>query len=301
MRSEQYLDQADGLRRMLMGNQTRMLSIIAGKAGVGRTSITINLAAALARAGKDVLVLDENHAPGNLVDRLMLSSRYDLLDVAHGHCEIQQAVLRSQGYAILSAARAMSGLKQMSATQQARLEQAVTAVSSGVDVLLVDGAVSAGLGSPSSSMVNGISLLVVVDATASGITESYTLIKRLALENAKLNFEIVINRVVDEQAALTVFENMDKVARLHLSARLEYAGYIPLDDRQKRATQLGRSVVEAFPTSPSALAYVALAQQFLNFPVSSDESAESISGMMQSLMRQTRGAAQMVGRDHVYR
>ena len=78
------VDQAEGLRRLLVSNQTRVITVVAGKSGVGRTSMTINLAAALARSGKDVLVLDENHAPNNLLDRLGLYARHDLLDVIQG-------------------------------------------------------------------------------------------------------------------------------------------------------------------------------------------------------------------------
>jgi len=88
-----------------------------------------------------------------------------------------------------------------------------------------------------------------------------------------------------EQAALTVFENMSKVARRNLSARLEYLGYIPSDDRLKCATQLGKSVVEAFPAAVSARSYLELSQKLLRLPVQQDESAVGISGMVQSLIK----------------
>ena len=288
MRTEHGSDQAEGLRRLLVGNQTRIVTVVAGKAGVGRTSMTINLAAALARAGKDVLVLDENHAPNNLLERLMLSAPRDLLDVAQGRCAVQQAVLRAQGFTILPAARAMSALNRLQASEQQRLEQALTEASGGVDVMLVDASLLANPSAPSSSLATGVSLLVVVDATVSGITESYALIKRLALENARLRFEIVVNKVAGSREAMTVFDNMAGVARRHLAARLEYFGYIPLDEKLKRATQLGRAVVEAFPASLSAKAYMELAQKFPHLPIAQHESAGGISSMMQNLMRQMR-------------
>lgn len=303
MRKKNELDQADGLRRLLVGNQTRIVSIVAGKAGVGRTSMAINLAAALARAGKDVLVLDENHAPNNLSGRLMLSGHFDLLDVAQGRCDVHQAVQHKHGFSVLSAARVMSAINQLQLAQQIRLQGALTEVGEKIDVLLVDGALFSGIAAPSSSLAAGVSLLVVVDATASGITESYALIKYLALENAKLNFEIVVNKVNSEKEAMTVFANMEKVSRQHLAASLEYAGYIPYDEKLKRATQLGRAVVEAFPMATSSEAYVGVAQQFLHFPVQLGEPASDLPSMMQSLMRQMHGSGmgQVASRDHVYR
>jgi len=52
MRSDSGVDQAEGLRRLLVRNQTQVITVVAGKAGVGRTSTTINLAAALNAFGQ---------------------------------------------------------------------------------------------------------------------------------------------------------------------------------------------------------------------------------------------------------
>jgi flagellar biosynthesis protein FlhG len=289
MRNEHGMDQAAGLRRLLVSNQTRLITVVAGKAGVGRTSMTLNLASALARSGKDVLVLDENLSPNNLVDRLMLSTQRDLFDVAQGRCTVQQAVAHVQGFSVMSSARAMRALADMAEFDQQRFEQALSEASAGADVMLVDAALLAGQSVISSSLASGVTLLVVVDATASGITESYALIKRLAVENAKLQFEIVINKVASEIEARNVFDNMAKVARRHLAAHLEYLGHIPSDAKLARANQLGRAVVEAFPGSASAKAYMELSQRLLGLPQEqADTQAGGVTAMVKSLLRQMR-------------
>lgn len=286
MRSNIRVDQAEGLRRLLVRNHTQVVTVVAGKPGVGRTSTTINLAAALARSGKEVLVLDENHAPNNFLDHLGLYARYDLLDVVQEKCKPREAVLNTKEFSVLSTARAMYSLAQLKQAEQQRLENALTEVSSGVDVMLVDAAMLVGQAEVSSSLASGVSLLVVVDATTSGITDSYALIKRLALENARFQFEIVLNKVADEQAAMMVFGNMAKVARLNLAARLEYLGYIPYDDKLKRATQLGRSVVEAFPTATSAKSYLELSKKLLRLPMQQNEAGGGVRTIIQNLMSQ---------------
>jgi len=287
MRSNTGTDQAEGLRRLLVRNQTQVITVVAGKPGVGCTSATINLAAALARFGKDVLVLDENHAPNNLLDRLGLYAKHDLLDMVQEKCAPGEAVLTTNGFSVLHTARAMHEFSRLDQIGQQRLEDVLTEVSSGMDVMLVDAARPVmGQAAVSSSMASGAVLLVVADATASGITESYALIKRLALENARSHFEIVVNKVTDEQAAMTVFENMAKVARCNLAARLEYLGYVPRDDRLKRAAQLGRPVVDAFPSAASAKSYLELSQKLLRLPMRQDEAESGVRTIMQSLMMQ---------------
>ena len=129
-------------------------------------------------------------------------------------------------------------------------------MSAASDVLLVNAA----LGLP-----GGI-VLVGVDATASGITQSYAAIKRLAVQHARLQFEIVVKQVASEQVARTVFGNMAKLAQRDLAAELNYLGCIPQDEQQKRAAQMGKPVLEVYPTAASAQAYLSLTQKLLHLP-----------------------------------
>ena len=293
-------DQAEGLRRLLVCNQTQVITVVAGKAGVGRTSATINLAAALASSGKNVLVLDENHAPNNLPVRLGLFATHDLLDVVQGKCKLREAMLSNRGFCILPVARAMHALQRtenrsvaLKHEEQRRLKNALTEASDGVDVMLVDTAIPAlsqiegqiGQTTVSSSLVSGAALLVVVEATPSGITESYALIKRLATQNLHQQFEIVVNKAGNEKAAMTVFENMAKVTRRNLTAHLEYLGYIPFDDRLNYATQLGKPVIEAFPAAASAKSYLKLSQKLLRLQRQQDEAEGGVSAIIQNLMK----------------
>ncbi|ADL55063.1 MinD/ParA family ATP-binding protein [Gallionella capsiferriformans] len=279
-------DQAEGLRRLLVGNRMQVITLVAGKSGMGRTSVTLNLATALASAGRDVLVLDENPAPNNLTDSLGLFARHDLLDVVQGKCQLQDVLLPGKGFAILPVSRLMRALEKLKPVEQKRMEKVLSEVSAGVDVMLVDAAMLSAQGAVSASLASGVRVLVVMDATASGITESYSLIKRLALENARLRFEVVVNKVANEEMARLVFGNMEKVARTKLAARLEYLGYIPQDDRLKRSTQLSRSVVESYPASSSAKSCIALSQSVLQKTMRQDEMEGGISQMMKNLIRQ---------------
>jgi len=313
MRTDSGIDQAEGLRRLLVCNQTQVITVVSGKAGVGRTSVTINLAAALAYSGKNVLVLDENPAPNNLPERLGLFAKHDLLDIAQGKCKLRDALLSNRGVGILPAARAMHALQRSQApgiperamphstfgrpqtegrltalkhAEQQRLESALTEASDGMDVMLVDTATLVGQATISSSLVSGAALLVVVEATPSGITESYALIKRLATANMRQQFEIVVNKAGNEKAAMTVFENMAKVTRRNLPAHLEYLGYIPFDDRLNSATRMEQSVIEAFPSAASAQSYLKLSQKLLRLSMLRDEAEGGVSSIIQNLMRQ---------------
>jgi len=312
MRFDARADQAEGLRRLLVRNHTQVVLLLAGKAGVGRTSTTVNLASALSRLGKAVLVLDENQSSSNIADQLGLHGRYDLLDIAQQKCKSEQALLSKHGFSVLPAARAINALAQMNRSEQRGLGDVLAEVGDSTDVMLVEVAMPVlmqsadlrqcyqqsmvrpmlvsrengmlGLAGVSSGFASGVTLLVVMDATVSGITDSYALIKKLALESACLQFEIVVNRVTDERAARLVFENMAKVALRKLSVRLEYLGCIPRDDRFKHASRYGTPVSEAYPAAVSANSYRDIAQGLLRLPMQKIETGRGVRTAMHSLM-----------------
>jgi flagellar biosynthesis protein FlhG len=286
-----YLDQAAGLRKLLVRSTTQVITVIGARDGLGATSIVTNLAAAFTRCGKDVLVLDENVSHDNVANTLALRPRYDLLHAVHGDKTWQDVILHGVGGAsVLPVARAMQALPKLDGMQRDRLMGALLAAASAKDVVLVDAARDGN--SVCASLSGEEPLLLVLNATATGITEGYALLKQMATHNGRQAFDIVVNKVRDEREALAVFDNISQVARRHLQVQLEYMGFIPLDEHMKRATQACRPVVEAFPSSPAALAMREVAQGLLRTPslMNADEQ-DRLSSVMHRLMSQSRRGA----------
>jgi flagellar biosynthesis protein FlhG len=130
--------------------------------------------------------------------------------------------------------------------------------------------------------------MMVLNGTANGITESYAMLKQMALRNGRQTFNIMINQVNNEREANKIFCNIEQVAWQKLQVRLEYMGYIPVDEKLKRATQLCRSVVEAFPGAPSSAEFGKLAHSLINAKKVVDEEVSGLARVMQRLIRQAR-------------
>lgn len=293
MCSDHVNDQAEGLRRMLARSSSRVVTVIGARDGLGATSIVLNLAAVLGNSGKDVLVLDENLSHDNVANTLALKARFDLLNVVRGDKTWQDVMLRGmEGVHVLPAARAMQSLPKLDEAQREHLLESLTAAAQEMDVVLVDAARNGN--SVCASLSGDEPLLLVLDATASGITESYSLLKQMVTHNGRHAFDIVVNKVPTEREALAVFDNMSQVARRHLQVHLEYLGYIPADEKLKRATQLCRPVVEAFPEAQASYAIREIAQALLRTPNAADEGRDALSCVMQRLLRQSRPANHII-------
>ena len=281
-------DQAEGLRRLLVRASARVVTVAAARNGLGSTSLVVNLAATLAKAGKDVLVLDESQSYDNVGNMLALKPRYDLLNAVRRDKPLREIMLHVQhGVCVLPVARAIQALPQLSPQERERLLECLAEASCGIDVVLVDAAATEER-YISSSLAPDQPLLVVLNTTASSITESYSLIKRMVMQDGRQSFEIVVNKARDEQEAQVVFDNVAEVARRHLHVKVEYLGYIPLDEKLKRATHLCRPVVDAFPATPASRAFSELGRNLMLLPAAGNEGAGGLSDMVQRLMRQAR-------------
>ena len=281
-------DQAEGLRRLLARSAARVVAVVGARSDLGSTSVVVNLASAWARSGKDVLILDEHLSHNNVANTLALKPRYDLLNVVRGDKTLRETILRgSDGTQVLPVARAMQALPKLQDDERAKLLELLTCAATGADVVLVDAAAREGH-SVCTSLSGDEPLMLVLNGTASGITESYAMLKQMAVQNGRQTFDIMVNKVNNEREAKAIFDNISQVARKNLQVRLEYMGYIPLDEKLKRATQLCRSVIEAFPNAKSSLEFGVLAENLMQTKSDADEDSSGLAKVMQRLIQQAR-------------
>jgi flagellar biosynthesis protein FlhG len=263
-------DQASGLRRLFGREQSRIVTFTAGSAGVGKSISVANLAAALARQGKEVLVLDEN-TEGNVASLFGAAARYDLHHVINREKSLSDVLLTvAPGVRVLPAARAVKKLGKLNAIQQETLIDSIASMDRPADVILVDTSLDHPLGfSPLGLAAHDT--VVVISATGTSITEAYALIKKVSLGYSRKNFRILVNRVRGADEAEAIHGNIAQVTRSRGLARLDYAGYVPLDEHLRQASMLCQPVVGLFPDAPAAKAYRSLATDLLNWPSPGNE------------------------------
>ncbi len=277
-------DQAEGLRRLLGREFVRIVTVTSGCRRVGRTSVVVNLAAALARAGRDVLVIDENTGAAGLTSGLGVTAHYDLLDVMEGRRSLEKVIVSApQGIAILPAGRGLRALAGIDDAARAHLVESFRRLASPADVVLVD-AVAGDASRLLSLDLPSHEIGIVVSSDAASITDAYALIKRVSQRHAKRSFHVVVNRVASAAAAQDIFGNLADVASRFLCVTLHFMGYIPTDENLKQSNRLSRSVVDAFPIAPSARAYRRIAEVLGEWPCRNDADG-GLPALMQRLIQ----------------
>ncbi|MDD4112073.1 MAG: P-loop NTPase, partial [Herbinix sp.] len=81
------MDQAEKLRKIVKEQNTakrhisRVITVTSGKGGVGKSSIAVNLAIALSRLGKRVVIIESDFGLANIEVMLGIRPTYNLADL----------------------------------------------------------------------------------------------------------------------------------------------------------------------------------------------------------------------------
>ena len=276
-------DQAAGLRRLLGQTGFQVITVMSGQQGAGKTAATVNLAVALARSGRDVLIIDQDRHGRGACAALGLTPRFDVSDVLEGRCTLESLILNGpDNVQVLPIGGGFNRLGRLSERDQEWLAQSFNSLQCGVDVVLVDmeeatdpDALPLGLAASE--------IMVVLPPGNAAITQGYTLVKRLAHNFGKRRFRLLLNRMTSPEEAQAVAHNFAYTAERYLGVSIDYLGYIPMDERLTRAGDMRTSVVEAFPVAQSTSQFRKLADGLLRWPQPS--SLGSVGGFMQRVIQ----------------
>lgn len=259
-------DQASGLRNMT-NNQIKVIAVSGGKGGVGKTNITLNTAACLAKQGKRVLVLDADLGLANVDVLLGIRVTKNLSHVLSGECTLDEVIVTGpSGVMIIPATSGTQSMVELTAVEHAGLIQAFSTLQTPIDFLLIDTA--AGISNMVVSFAQAAQdvVMVVCDEPTS-ITDAYALIKLLSKDHGVFKFKIVANMVRSLKEGHDLFVKLSRVTDRFLDVSLELVSCVPFDTNVRQAVRKQKLVVEAFPKTPASIALKMLADRTINWPV----------------------------------
>ncbi len=226
------------------------ITVCSGKGGTGKSTIVANLGAALARLGKDVVILDADINMGSLELILgMEGMEVTLRDVLAGEAEVYEAIYTGpSGLRVIPAGVSLANLQGLA---RENLGEVVNALKR-VDFLLIDSPPGLGRGVISAISASREVLLVVVPEISS-------------LSDA-LKAKIVANKlgahVVGAVLNRTTFQAGDLSAK-EVGSILEVPilAVVPEDVEVRRSSAFAQPFVLRAPDSPAAQAVMELASK----------------------------------------
>lgn len=186
---------------------TRIVSVISGKGGVGKTTLVANVGAVLADLNYDVLILDANLTTPNLGLHLgMALFPITLHDVLKGKTTIHNAIYKNErGLKVIPAGIGINDLKGIDARD---LPTIMIDLVGDVDIILIDAA--AGLGRETlAAMESSDETIIITNPDLPSVTDALKSIKLAEQVGTKV-LGVVVNRVRGKPHELTrsEIENM---------------------------------------------------------------------------------------------
>ncbi len=272
-------DQAGTLRNMrsqldettseLQMPTTRVLSITSGKGGVGKTAVVSNIAVALAKQGKKVLVIDADLGLANIDVVLGLSPEYNLNHFFNGERTLEEVMVEGPyGLKILPAGSGVQQYTRLDGQLKMRLIDSLDALEEHFDVVLID--TEAGISDNVTYFnVAAQDILVVTTPEPTAITDAYALMKLLSTQYHQKRFLLAVNSVRGADEGLDVFEKLTMVSGRYLDIFLDYLGCIPFDRKMHESVRQQQVMVDLYPDHKVAKSFTALAENLIDAPVDS--------------------------------
>lgn len=171
---------------------TRLLAVIGGKGGVGKTSLVSNLAAALTDLGNDVIAIDTNLTTPNLGLHLGLHLvPHTLHHVLKGQTKLKDAIYpHKYGFKVIPGS---ISTEELSGVDIGRLPEVALNLIGKADYVLMDSA--AGLGREAVSAISAADeILIITNPDIPSVTDALKTVKIAEGLNKKI-VGVAVNRI----------------------------------------------------------------------------------------------------------
>ena len=268
------MDQAQNLRNIIKKQNTktitnaRVIAVTSGKGGVGKSSISINLALALTELGKKVIILDADFGLANVEVMFGVIPKNNLGDLIFKGMNIKDIIVEGpRGVDFISGGSGIAKLVNLEKEQVKRLVGKLSELEEIADVIIID--TGAGIHpAVMEFLISSPETIVVTTPEPTSITDSYALLKALSLnegfdkENTKI--KMIANRVASENEGVNLHEKLSAVVGRFLEIDIEYMGIVPQDSYIQKAIMKQKPVYIMYPNAPASKRFKEIAENIVN-------------------------------------
>jgi flagellar biosynthesis protein FlhG len=244
----------------------QVIGVASGKGGVGKTTVAVNLAAALGQRGHRVLLLDADLGMANAQVALGVRSPLNISHLLSGEKTLQELLVpAAPGVQLVPGASGLRDMAALDMSQVATIIHAFDALQESVDYLVVD--VAAGI-SPSvlTFMAACQRRIVVLQDQPAAIADAYGLIKVMTQDQDLEEIYLVANAVQGDAHGQQLAQFVNDVTLKFLGRTVKYLGCVGADEIVQQAQRKYRSVIDFAPSSRAASDMRRLAQALEKLP-----------------------------------
>jgi flagellar biosynthesis protein FlhG len=247
--------------------------ITGGKGGVGKTAVAANLAIALARRGRRVLLCDLDFGLANLHVAFGVDPKRTLEDFLSGGVALADCLHPCDGLWLLPAGSGSADMARPDSARRNMLWRGLRELANRFDVIVGDSA--AGIGPDVLAFASAADYtLLVTQPDPAALADAYGLLKGLSQFAALRHLavptpEVLVNAAASPQAAEALATRLTQVAQRFLSRQPRLAGWLPRSQELAASGLSQRPLLAQVGNSLAAAALMRLAERIEQLTLSS--------------------------------
>jgi flagellar biosynthesis protein FlhG len=265
------VDQAAALRKLAAEKKkddrpknTRTIAITSGKGGVGKTSIAVSLAIALAQEGKTkVTLLDADLGLANINVIMGIIPQFNLYHVIKGKKKLKDIVIDvPEGIKIIAGASGFHQLANLDIKQRKEFIDEFQTIE-GDDFMIID--TGAGVSqNVLSFVVAADEVIVITTPEPTAITDAYGIIKSIASQSSDKTIRLIVNRVSSVSEGKRVAARIIAIAGQFLNVKIENLGFIFDDPLVAKSVRNQKPFIVGFPKTKASSCVFLIADKIAN-------------------------------------
>ncbi len=260
------IDQAARLRELTSrgSRHGQIIAVTSGKGGVGKSSIAVNLAIALAARGSRVTLVDVDLGLANADVLLNIHARYTLSHVVSGIRSLDEVTVDAPGgIRFIPGGSGLQELANVSDFERQSLISQLQKLRLNTDIVVLD------CGAGISQNVTAFALaadrvLVVTTPQPTAITDAYATIKILHRAQCLAPIGLIVNMADDRAQASATYCRVKEVAQRFLNYSVADEGHLLHDNVVEQAVLARCPFVLKYPKSIASTCVAAIATKLPN-------------------------------------
>lgn len=226
-------DQAASLRKLVEntkeGRETKVVAIVSGKGGVGKTNVSVNLAIGLSQLGKKVLLIDLDLGMANVDIVSGITAKESIADMIETRRSIFDIIADGpEGISIISGGSSLALLFELDPIKYTYFIRQLEQLDKQFDYIFFD--MGAGLTNDSLEFILAShEAILIITPEPTSITDSYALMKTIHQHDPQLPFYLLVNACDQEEEGYETAVRFKRVAHQFLRKKIAMIGTLPFD------------------------------------------------------------------------